>query len=248
MARKRNLKLNSNFWNQTPSVGALATIYQARILLPPFRILYREAMTPQLNFIERAVPNLPDGLRYQRELISRPLEAALVARVGELPFKEFEFHGFKGKRRWFRSGGNMNSPDAGACAKQATSLSFSGRCVRSFVIRPFWTREALQQVSVIEYGPGAGIGWHRDKPVFEMSLSSHSLRPACFASDGRSLTGATATELVGGAVTMRSIAGAIEPYRKRNLSGTTNTEPAAVATESSGSVAMRLVLGAIAPY
>ena len=36
---------------------------------------------------------------------------------------------------------------------------------------PIWTLdgvepEALQHVLITEYGPGAGIGWHRDKAVF----------------------------------------------------------------------------------
>jgi hypothetical protein len=42
----------------------------------------------------------------------------------------------------------------------------------------------LQQILVTEYDVGAGIGWHRDKGEFELSLgpsrseSEHSVRPA----------------------------------------------------------------------
>jgi len=42
---------------------------------------------------------MPEGLRYQPALISSRDEAALVERVRELPFREFEFHGYLGKRR-----------------------------------------------------------------------------------------------------------------------------------------------------
>ena len=46
-----------------------------------------------------AAPNLPVGFRYRPELIGPDEEAALVARVRRLPFREFEFHGYTGKRR-----------------------------------------------------------------------------------------------------------------------------------------------------
>jgi alkylated DNA repair dioxygenase AlkB len=37
--------------------------------------------------------------------------------------------------------------------------------------------EDLQHVLVIEYGPGAGIGWHRDKPVFGNVIGVSLLAP-----------------------------------------------------------------------
>jgi hypothetical protein len=43
--------------------------------------------------------DLPEGFRYAPELISVDQEAALLAAMQSLPFKEFEFHGFLGKRR-----------------------------------------------------------------------------------------------------------------------------------------------------
>ena len=46
-----------------------------------------------------AAPALPDGFRYRPELIGADDEVALVARVRDLPFREFEFHGYTGKRR-----------------------------------------------------------------------------------------------------------------------------------------------------
>jgi hypothetical protein len=44
---------------------------------------------------------LPEGFKYQPDLISREDERAQLERVRELPFKEFEFHGFLGNRRVF---------------------------------------------------------------------------------------------------------------------------------------------------
>src|SRR5689334_19409397 len=42
---------------------------------------------------------LPEGMRYAPELITPAQERALLAELPALPFKEFEFHGFLGKRR-----------------------------------------------------------------------------------------------------------------------------------------------------
>jgi len=89
-----------------------------------------------------------------------------VERVRELPFREFDFHGYKGKRRVVSFGWQYEYSGAGALRKadaippflhdlQELAASFAG----------LETNE-LQHVLVTEYGPGTGIGWHRDKPVF----------------------------------------------------------------------------------
>lgn len=107
-----------------------------------------------------------EGFHCQPELISVAEEDKLIARVRELPFKNFEFHGFTGKRRTVSFGWQYEFSGRGALRKaddiprfllplRARAASFAG-------IEP----EAFQHVLVIEYGPGAGIGWHRDRPVF----------------------------------------------------------------------------------
>src|SRR6476660_163513 len=42
---------------------------------------------------------LPEGFRYQPEFLSRGEERSLLQYIEKLPFREFEFHGFTGKRR-----------------------------------------------------------------------------------------------------------------------------------------------------
>ena len=54
--------------------------------------------TPQADLFEN-VPDLPDGMRYRPELISAGEERTLLDKIPALPFKEFEFQGFLGKRR-----------------------------------------------------------------------------------------------------------------------------------------------------
>src|SRR6187401_334139 len=45
------------------------------------------------------VPRLPEGFRYEEELLSPEEEQALRSTFERLPFREFEFRDFLGKRR-----------------------------------------------------------------------------------------------------------------------------------------------------
>jgi alkylated DNA repair dioxygenase AlkB len=117
-----------------------------------------------------------EGFRYRAELIAPNDEAALVARVRELPFKEFEFHGYLGKRRVVSFGWKYDFSGSGLRKAEdipefllplrASAASFAGR-----------EAEEFQHVLVTEYGPGAGIGWHRDKSVFGEVVGISLLSP-----------------------------------------------------------------------
>jgi alkylated DNA repair dioxygenase AlkB len=118
----------------------------------------------QLDLLDTG-PILPDGFKYQSEVVSPEEEQSLLERVRELPFKEFEFHGFTGKRRTVSYGWHY---DFGAQALRPADdippflLALRERAGRFAEMEP----ERFQQALVIEYGAGASIGWHRDKKVF----------------------------------------------------------------------------------
>jgi len=130
-------------------------------------------------FGEPARPALPEGFRYRSEVISRDEERALVVHVRELPLREFEFHGYTGKRRVVSYGWRYD---------------FSDRVLhRTEDIPPFLLslREVaatfaglapteLQHVLVTEYSEGAAIGWHRDKDVFGDIVGISLLSPCTF--------------------------------------------------------------------
>ncbi len=120
--------------------------------------------------------NAPEGFRYQPALISPADESALVVRIRELPFREFEFHGYLGKRRVVSYGWQYDF--AGRSLKEAEEipdflLNLRARAA-SFANMP---DDALQQVLVTEYRPGAGVGWHRDKAVFGQVIGVSLLAP-----------------------------------------------------------------------
>jgi alkylated DNA repair dioxygenase AlkB len=125
----------------------------------------------------RRTPTLPEGFRYQPELISRDEETALLENVRALPFREFEFHGFTGKRRVVSFGWKY---DFGA--RELQKVDDMPAFLRSLRVHAAafadLEPESFQHVLVTEYSAGAAIGWHRDKDVFE-EIVGISLRAPC---------------------------------------------------------------------
>ena len=108
---------------------------------------------------------LPEGFRYQPEILRPEEEQSIVERVRSLPFKEFEFQGFVGKRRTVSFGWRYDFNDRSLQkAEDIPDFLLSLReAAAEFAELP---AAALQQVLVTEYDAGAAIGWHRDKKIF----------------------------------------------------------------------------------
>ena len=121
-------------------------------------------------------PAYPDGFSYQPELFSAADETDYVARFQGLPFRPFEFHGYLGNRRIVAYGYQY---DYGRrVLRQAEPIP--DFLVPLLEVAARFTRLApsrLQQALVTEYAPGAGIGWHRDKPMFEDVVALSFLAP-----------------------------------------------------------------------
>jgi alkylated DNA repair dioxygenase AlkB len=98
-------------------------------------------------------------------MITPAEELALLKHLKVLAFKPFEFHGCLGKRRVVSFGwrydyaaGTLQASDPipdFLLTLRAQAADFAGI-----------SAESLQQILINEYAPGAGIGWHRDKPMF----------------------------------------------------------------------------------
>ena len=132
-------------------------------------------MHPVQPSLFEPIPSLPEGFRYKPNLISPLDEGALVEKLGELPFTEFEFKGYVGKRRTVSFGWTYDfSQEKLQVAEDIPVFLLPLR--RSVAAFADLDAAALQQVLVTEYGPGAPIGWHKDKAIFEevagVSLSS----------------------------------------------------------------------------
>ncbi len=117
-----------------------------------------------------------EGFRYRPELITPNAETELVKLVSKLPFQQFDFHGYKGKRRVVSFGWQYDF--SGRQLKKADDIPEFLLPLRTLAAS-FGGMEpqALQHVLITEYGPGAGIGWHRDKAVFGQVVGISLLVP-----------------------------------------------------------------------
>ena len=139
-------------------------------------------MSDQLGLFGSPPPSqrsLPEGFRYARGVITAAEERETVERVKDLPLKEFEFHGFVGKRRtasfgWRYEFGTEKLYKADDIPDFL--LAIREKAAAFAAIAP----SSLQHVLVIEYGPGAAIGWHRDKAVFGDVVGISLLSPCTF--------------------------------------------------------------------
>lgn len=124
-------------------------------------------------------PSLPEGFRYRPEFLSHEEERDLVRLFEKLPFENFQFHSFTGNRRVVSFGWRYDfnerelqkaddmPPFLLPLRQQAAALAGLGP-------------DCFQHVLITEYAPGAGIGWHRDKAVFDEVVGISFLAPCNF--------------------------------------------------------------------
>ena len=118
----------------------------------------------QADLFESA-PDLPQGMRYGEDALASHEERDLLARLPALPFRGFEFHGFLGKRRTVSFGWRYDFNGGGLGESEPIPQFLLPARERAAAFAGL-TPEALEHALVIEYQPGAGIGWHRDRPAF----------------------------------------------------------------------------------
>ena len=122
-------------------------------------------------------PQYPEGFKYQPDFLSPDEQRDLVRRVEALPFEEFQFQGFVGKRRVVSFGWkyDFNQRELQRADDMPRFLlPLRARAAEFAGLAP----SAFQHVLVTEYQPGAGIGWHRDKAMFD-EVTGISLLAAC---------------------------------------------------------------------
>ena len=117
-----------------------------------------------------APQELPQGLVYEPEFLSREEEQALIAHIAPLQLREAKFREYFAKRRvaHFHEGTEAPRYDDGD-ADSFTSgplpsflLTLREKVAAHLGLAP----ENFVHVLVSEYRPGTPIGWHRDKPVY----------------------------------------------------------------------------------
>lgn len=119
----------------------------------------------------------PPGFAYAPSFLGDQEESALLAQVEGLAFEEVRMHGVVARRRVVHFGWDYG---------------YDSWTIRPTAALPEWLRpprdraadlaglraEDLVAALVARYPPGAGIGWHRDAPMFGPTVVGLSLRGA----------------------------------------------------------------------
>ena len=121
-------------------------------------------------------PILP-GLAYAADLIAPAEERTLIEQLAEVPVAPFRFQGWIGKRQTASFGWHYDFDDANfgpadpipdfLLALRDKAAAFAGL-----------SADELVHALVVRYDPGAGIGWHRDRSVFEHVVGVSLGQPA----------------------------------------------------------------------
>ena len=117
------------------------------------------------------------GLRYREELISESEEETLGEHLVAADLSPFRFHGWLGNRKTTSFGWRYDFDDASFSRTERipdwllplreTAAAFAG-------LRP----DDFVHVLLARYDPGAGIGWHRDRDVFDQVVGISLGTPA----------------------------------------------------------------------
>lgn len=108
---------------------------------------------------------MPEGFRYVPDVIAPADEAQLVVAFAHLPFREFEFHGFLGKRRVVSFGTRYDFKDGELKEAEPIPPFLLPLRERAAVFAGL-APERLSHALVTEYRAGVTIGWHRDRPHY----------------------------------------------------------------------------------
>ena len=120
----------------------------------------------------------PPGLLYRPDFVSEDEERLLIEHIRQLPLAEVRMHGVTAKRRVAHFGW--------VYGYESWRIT-PGPPVPEF-LHPLRNRVAelvnmepaqFVEVLVTEYDSGAGIGWHRDAPMFGPTVVGVSLLSAC---------------------------------------------------------------------
>ncbi|ACK49839.1 2OG-Fe(II) oxygenase [Methylocella silvestris BL2] len=117
----------------------------------------------QMDLFERSL--LP-GLRLGENIISAAAEQTLISAIDAARLSPFRFQGWLGKRVTASFGWRYDFETAsfGPAEPIPEFLLPLRESAAGFAGLP---TGALAQALLIRYDPGAGIGWHRDRPLFE---------------------------------------------------------------------------------
>ena len=117
------------------------------------------------------------GLAYREQVISEAEEEELVENLVAADLSPFRFHGWLGNRKTQSFGWRYDFDDASFSLTEPIPewLTPLRDAAAGFAEVQ---RDDFAHVLLARYDPGAGIGWHRDRDVFEKVVGFSLLTPA----------------------------------------------------------------------
>ena len=109
---------------------------------------------------------LPEGFVYQPEFLSHTEEAALLDIIRALPLSEAKYKQFTARRRTLSYGSQYDFSANALMSAPALPSFLDPLRVAAAQWIGVQSRQFVHAL-VIEYPPGAPLGWHRDVPDFE---------------------------------------------------------------------------------
>jgi DNA oxidative demethylase len=109
------------------------------------------------------------GLSQREGIVTSEEERALIAAIDATDLSPFRFHSWFGKRLTATYGWSYDFDDASLTPADPIPdwlLPVRAKAAAFAQLRS----DELVQALLIRYDPGAGIGWHRDRPVYEHIL------------------------------------------------------------------------------
>jgi alkylated DNA repair dioxygenase AlkB len=117
------------------------------------------------------------GLKYADDVIGEREESELIQRLDALDLAPFRFHGWFGNRRTQSFGWRYDFDDASFTRTEPIPdwlQPVRGKAAAFAGVSP----DDFAHVLLARYDPGAGIGWHRDRDVFESVVGISLNTPA----------------------------------------------------------------------
>ena len=130
-------------------------------------------MTQAMLFAEPLIA----GLLYRDDFITSAEERQLVEQLDALDLAPFRFQGWTGNRKTQSFGWRYDFDDASFTRAEPLPdwlLPLRDKAALMAAVTP----EDFVHVLLARYDPGAGIGWHRDRPVFEKVVGVSLNTPA----------------------------------------------------------------------
>ena len=117
------------------------------------------------------------GLRYEDDVITQSEERVLLERLQALELSPFRFHGWLGNRKTQSFGWRYDFDDASFSPSEPIPEWLQPIRERAAVFAGLDPDDFVHAL-LARYDPGAGIGWHRDRDVFDRVVGLSLNTPA----------------------------------------------------------------------